>query len=334
MADIPAIEAEGLAKKFGATQALAGVDLSVAAGSILGLLGPNGAGKTTVVRVLATLLRPDAGRARILGADVVTQSGEVRARIGLTGQYAALDDYLTGRANLVMIGQLGRLSRRQARQRADELLERFDLTGAAGRSVKTYSGGMRRRLDLAASLIGRPQVLFLDEPTTGLDPRSRSVMWEIIRELAGAGTTLLLTTQYLDEADQLADQIAVIDAGRVIAAGPPDELKARAGDDRLTLVLAPGADPAAAAAAVSAYAAGPVSALPASPAGGGPQISAPVTGRDGITTEVVRSLDAAGVQVTSVSLHHPSLDDVFLTLTGSRAGATQPAPADLTGDAA
>jgi ABC-2 type transport system ATP-binding protein len=334
MAGIPAIEAEGLAKKFGATQALAGVDLSVAAGSILGLLGPNGAGKTTVVRVLATLLRPDAGRARILGADVVTQSGEVRARIGLTGQYAALDDYLTGRANLVMIGQLGRLSRRQARQRADELLERFDLTGAAGRSVKTYSGGMRRRLDLAASLIGRPQVLFLDEPTTGLDPRSRSVMWEIIRELAGAGTTLLLTTQYLDEADQLADQIAVIDAGRVIAAGPPDELKARAGDDRLTLVLAPGADPAAAAAAVSAYAAGPVSALPASPAGGGPQISAPVTGRDGITTEVVRSLDAAGVQVTSVSLHHPSLDDVFLTLTGSRAGATQPAPADLTGDAA
>jgi ABC-2 type transport system ATP-binding protein len=334
MAGIPAIEAEGLAKKFGATQALAGVDLSVAAGSILGLLGPNGAGKTTVVRVLATLLRPDAGRARILGADVVTQSGEVRARIGLTGQYAALDDYLTGRANLVMIGQLGRLSRRQARQRADELLERFDLTGAAGRSVKTYSGGMRRRLDLAASLIGRPQVLFLDEPTTGLDPRSRSVMWEIIRELAGAGTTLLLTTQYLDEADQLADQIAVIDAGRVIAAGPPDELKARAGDDRLTLVLAPGADPAAAAAAVSAYAAGPGSALPASPAGGGPQISAPVTGRDGITTEVVRSLDAAGVQVTSVSLHHPSLDDVFLTLTGSRAGATQPAPADLTGDAA
>jgi ABC-2 type transport system ATP-binding protein len=334
MAGIPAIEAEGLAKKFGATQALAGVDLSVAAGSILGLLGPNGAGKTTVVRVLATLLRPDAGRARILGADVVTQSGEVRARIGLTGQYAALDDYLTGRANLVMIGQLGRLSRRQARQRADELLERFDLTGAAGRSVKTYSGGMRRRLDLAASLIGRPQVLFLDEPTTGLDPRSRSVMWEIIRELAGAGTTLLLTTQYLDEADQLADQIAVIDAGRVIAAGPPDELKARAGDDRLTLVLAPEADPAAAAAAVRAYAAGPVRALPASPAGGGPQISAPVTGRDGITTEVVRSLDAAGVQVTSVSLHHPSLDDVFLTLTGSRAGATQPAPADLTGDAA
>ena len=263
MTDIPAIEAEGLAKKFGTTQALDGIDLSVAAGSILGLLGPNGAGKTTAVRVLTTLLRPDAGRARILGADVVAQAGEVRTHIGLTGQYAALDDYLTGRANLIMIGQLGCLSRRQARQRADELLERFDLTGAAGRAVKTYSGGMRRRLDLAASLIGRPEVLFLDEPTTGLDPRSRSVMWEIIRELAGAGATLLLTTQYLDEADRLADQIAVIDAGRVIAAGQPEELKARIGDDRLTLELAPGGDMAAAAAAVTGYAAGPVSALAA-----------------------------------------------------------------------
>ncbi len=338
MADTPAIEAEGLTKRFGATQALAGIDLSVPAGGILGLLGPNGAGKTTAVRVLATLLRPDAGQARILGADVVTQAAEVRTHIGLTGQYAALDDYLTGRANLIMIGQLARLGRQQARLRAAELLERFDLTSAAGRAVKTYSGGMRRRLDLAASLIGRPEVLFLDEPTTGLDPRSRSVMWEIIRELAGSGTTLLLTTQYLDEADQLADQIAVIDAGRVIAAGSPDALKARIGDDRLTLVLAPGADVAAGAVAVTPYAAGPVSTLPASPAGGGPQISAQVTGRDGITTEVVRSLDAAGVLVTSVTLRRPSLDDVFLTLTGNPAGSDQPAPgpgpAELTGGAA
>jgi ABC-2 type transport system ATP-binding protein len=343
MADIPAIEAEGLAKRFGATQALDGIDLSVPAGGILGLLGPNGAGKTTVVRILATLLRPDAGRARILGADVVTQPGEVRGRIGLTGQYAALDEYLTGRANLVMIGRLARLGRSQAHQRADELLERFDLTGAAGRAVKTYSGGMRRRLDLAASLIGRPEVLFLDEPTTGLDPRSRSVMWAIIRELAGAGTTLLLTTQYLDEADQLADQIAVIDAGRVIAAGSPDALKARIGEDRLTLALAPGADLAAAAATVTAYAAGPVSTVPVStvpagPAGGGPQITAQVTGRDGITTDIVRSLDAAGVAVTSVTLDRPSLDDVFLTLTGSRARGGPPAadsaPAELIGGAA
>ncbi len=336
MADIPAIVAEGLAKRFGATQALDGIDLSVPAGGILGVLGPNGAGKTTVVRILATLLRPDAGQARILGADVVTQPGEVRRRIGLTGQYAALDEYLTGRANLIMIGRLARLGRGQARQRADELLERFDLTGAAGRAVKTYSGGMRRRLDLAASLIGLPEVLFLDEPTTGLDPRSRSVMWEIIRDLAGAGTTLLLTTQYLDEADQLADQIAVIDAGRVIAAGSPDALKARIGDDRLTLVLAPEADLAAAAAVVTLYAAGPVTTVQAGPAGG-PRISAQVTGRDGITTEIVRSLDAVGVAVTSVTLHRPSLDDVFLTLTGSRAGgglpATDSAPAELIGGA-
>src|SRR6266545_7225455 len=326
MGETPAILAEGLVKTYGKTQALAGLDLTVPAGTVYGLLGPNGAGKTTAVRVFSTLLRPSRGRAQVLGHDVVTEAAQVRRMIGLTGQYAALDEYLTGRANLVMIGQLSRLTANAARRRADEMLERFGLTEAAGRAVKTYSGGMRRRLDLAASLIGRPEVLFLDEPTTGLDPRSRSVMWEIIRELAGAGATLLLTTQYLDEADQLADQIAVIDAGRVIAAGQPEELKARIGDDRLTLELAPGGDMAAAAAAVTAYAAGPVSALAASPAGGGPQISAQVTRRGGITTEVVRALDAAGVPVTSVTLRRPSLDDVFLTLTGSVAGDNQPAP--------
>jgi len=316
MGQIPAIQAEGLVKTFGPTRALDGLDLAVPAGGILGMLGPNGAGKTTAVRVFATLLRPDAGQARILGADVVTQAGQVRARIGLTGQYAALDDYLTGRANLIMIGQLGRLTGRQARGRADELLARFDLTGAAGRAVKTYSGGMRRRLDLAASLIGRPEVLFLDEPTTGLDPRSRSVMWDIIRELAADGTTLLLTTQYLDEADQLADQIVVVDAGRVVAAGTPDELKVRAGDDHLVLALVPGADLAAAEAVVKAYATGPVAA-----GGAGSQISAQVRRTDGITTEVVRALDTAGVEVTSVTVQRPSLDDVFLSLTGHRGSA-------------
>src|SRR5215471_5636396 len=231
MAEIPAIEVEGLVKMFGTTVALNGLDLCVPQGGILGLLGPNGAGKTTAVRVLATLLRPDAGRARVLGADVVAQAADVRRSIGFTGQYVALDNSLTGRANLVMVGRLSRLSRAEAWTRAGELLDRFGLADAAGRAVKTYSGGLRRRLDLAASLIGRPEVLFLDEPTTGLDPNSRAVMWEIIRELAAEGTTLLLTTQYLDEADQLANQVAVIDAGRVVAEGTPDQLKAKVGED-------------------------------------------------------------------------------------------------------
>ena len=249
MGEIPAIETERLTKSFGSTQALSGLDLTVQLGGILGLLGPNGAGKTTAVRVLTTLLRPDSGQARVLGLDVVRQAAEVRHHIGLTGQYAALDDYLTGRANLIMIGQLGRLGRSQARRRADELLGRFDLTQAAGRAVKTYSGGMRRRLDLAASLIGDPEVLFLDEPTTGLDPNSRAVMWEIIRELAAEGATLLLTTQYLEEADQLASQVAVIDAGRVVAEGTPDQLKGKVGEDRILVQLTPGSDLAAAVAA-------------------------------------------------------------------------------------
>jgi ABC-2 type transport system ATP-binding protein len=311
MADTPAIEATGLVKSFGPTMALNGLDLCVPQGGILGVLGPNGAGKTTAVRVLATLLRPDSGHARVMGADVVTEAGEVRRHIGLTGQYAALDNYLTGHANLVMIGRLSRLSRSEAKRRTAELLDRFGLTDAAGRTAKTYSGGMRRRLDLAASLIGRPDVLFLDEPTTGLDPQSRAVMWEIIRELAADGTTLLLTTQYLDEADRLASQIAVIDGGKVIAEGTPDQLKARAGEDRIVLTLAPGSDFAAAAAALSGHATGPAGIDAARR-----QITAHVPGRDGITTDVVRALDAAGIRVTTVTMRRPSLDDVFLTLTG------------------
>jgi daunorubicin resistance ABC transporter ATP-binding subunit len=327
MGDIPAIETERLTKSFGSTQALSGLDLTVQQGGILGLLGPNGAGKTTVVRVLTTLLRPDSGQARVLGFDVVRQAAEVRHHIGLTGQYAALDDYLTGRANLIMIGQLGRLSRSQARRRADELLGRFDLTQAAGRAVKTYSGGMRRRLDLAASLIGDPEVLFLDEPTTGRDPNSRAVMWEIIRELAADGATLLLTTQYLEEADQLASQVAVIDAGRVVAEGTPDQLKGKVGEDRIAVQLPPGSDLSAAVAVVQAQTTGLVDADPARWL-----VTAPMPARDGVTTDVVRALDAAGVRVTDVTLRRPSLDDVFMILTGHRA-APEPARADGLGAA-
>ena len=322
MGEIPAIETERLTKSFGSTQALSGLDLTVQQGGILGLLGPNGAGKTTAVRVLTTLLRPDSGQARVLGLDVVRQAAEVRHHIGLTGQYAALDDYLTGRANLIMIGQLGRLGRSQARRRADELLGRFDLTQAAGRAVKTYSGGMRRRLDLAASLIGDPEVLFLDEPTTGLDPNCRAVMWEIIRELAAEGATLLLTTQYLEEADQLASQVAVIDAGRVVAEGTPDQLKGKVGEDRIAVQLPPGSDLAAAVAVVQAQTTGLVDADPARWL-----VTAPMPARDGVTTDVVRALDAAGVRVTDVTLRRPSLDDVFMILTGHRA-APESAPAD------
>jgi ABC-2 type transport system ATP-binding protein len=325
-----AIEAEGLVKNFGRTRALAGFDLSVPRGSVFGLLGPNGAGKTTAVRVLTTLLRPDAGSARVLGSDVVTQAAEVRRRIGLTGQYAALDDYLTGRSNLIMIGELSRMSGQQARRRADDLLARFDLTEAAGRAVKTYSGGMRRRLDLAASLIGRPEVLFLDEPTTGLDPRSRSVMWDIIRELAADGTTLLLTTQYLEEADQLADSIAVIDAGTVIAEGTPDELKAEIGGERIEVTLVAGSDVAKAAAAIAPHASGSVHADPAAL-----RVEAPVSGSGrGITTRVVRTLDEVGIEVDRIVIRRPSLDDVFLALTGHQAATGQPTGASGESDGA
>jgi ABC-2 type transport system ATP-binding protein len=314
MSDTPAIEAEGLVKHYGKTRALNGLDLTVARGTVYGLLGPNGAGKTTAVRVLATLLRADGGRARVLGHDVRDDAAAVRRVIGLTGQYAALDEYLTGRSNLIMLGELSRLTGKAARRRADELLAQFDLTDAAGRAVKTYSGGMRRRLDLAASLIGHPAVLFLDEPTTGLDPSARALMWVIVRQLVADGTTLLLTTQYLDEADQLADRIAVIDDGRVIAEGAPAELKASMGSQRLIVTLAEGSDAVAAAAAL-----GPFATAPVIPNEWDRIIEAPVTATDGLTTEVVRALDAAGVKVNDIAVRSASLDDVFLTLTGHQA---------------
>ena len=311
MTETPAIEAEGLVKRYGKTTALAGLDLTVPAGVVYGLLGPNGAGKTTAVRVLATLLRPDGGQARVFGHDVQADPAAVRRTIGLTGQYAALDEYLTGRSNLIMIGQLSRLSPRGARRRADELLDRFGLIEAGGRAVKTYSGGMRRRLDLAASLIGHPAVLFLDEPSTGLDPSARALMWDIVRELVADGTTLLLTTQYLDEADQLASGIAVIDGGKVIAEGTPAELKASVGGQRILLTIADGADRVAATLALA-----PFSTRSISPNGSGRLIEVPVAAADGLATEVLRALDAAGVAVSDISVRSASLDDVFLTLTG------------------
>jgi ABC-2 type transport system ATP-binding protein len=311
MSETAAIVAEGLVRNYGKTKALTGLDLTVAPGTVYGLLGPNGAGKTTAVRVFATLLRPDGGRAQVLGYDVAAQADQVRRRIGLTGQYAALDEYLTGRANLVMIGQLSRLTPGAARRRADEMLERFDLTEAATRAVKTYSGGMRRRLDLAASLIGYPSVLFLDEPTTGLDPNARAMTWDIVRGLAAEGTTLLLTTQYLEEADQLAERIAVIDGGRVIAEGTPDQLKASVGGAHLDVVLAAGSDLEAAIVAIKPYATGSVQ-----PDAEGLRLSVPVAAAEGLTTLVVRALDVAGVRVNDVTIKRASLDDVFLALTG------------------
>ena len=307
----PAVRAEGLVKRYGRTAALRGLDLAVDEGTVLGVLGPNGAGKTTTVRILSTLLRPDGGRAEVGGFDVVAQPDQVRARIGLTGQYAAVDEYLTGRENLHMVARLSHLAPAHARRRVDELLDRFDLTDAASRTVRTYSGGMRRRLDLAASLVGAPSVLFLDEPTTGLDPRGRLAMWKVIEELAADGTTVLLTTQYLEEADQLADRIVVIDEGRVIAGGTADELKSTVGGERLELTVVPGSELETAVRALQPFGLGPVQVDRE-----GYRLTVPVAGGAALLPSAVRALDAAGTRLADLALRQPTLDDVFLTLTG------------------
>jgi len=307
-----AIQAQGLEKSFGAVRALRGVDLAAEHGTVLSLLGPNGAGKTTAVRILTTLLRPDAGSARVAGVDVLRDPATLRAQIGLAGQYAAVDENLTGEENLTMVGRLYDMPRRQARLRAGELLERFDLVDAGRRVVKTYSGGMRRRLDLAAALVARPPVLFLDEPTTGLDPRSRIELWATIEDRVAAGTTVLLTTQYLDEADRLADRIAVIDLGRVIAEGTADELKDRVGGERLEVRLGEGASAEAAVAELAAMS-------EERPVVEDGVVRVAVRRRPRVVVEAVRRLDDAGVDVEDVSVRRPTLDDVFLVLTGHAA---------------
>ena len=308
----PAIKVTGLKKSFGEIRALDGVDLEAATGTVLGLLGPNGAGKTTAVRVLTTLLKPDAGEVHVAGLDVVREATKLRERIGLAGQYAAIDENLTGQENLVMVGRLYGMTRATATARATELLERFDLMDAAKRPAKTYSGGMRRRLDLAAALVAKPPVLFLDEPTTGLDPRSRVSVWTTIEELVAEGRTVLLTTQYLDEADRLADTIAVIDKGRVIATGTPDALKDRVGGERLEVHLTD-ADQAPAAAKTLA----PISDEPAAIELDAVKLT--VRRRSGIIVEAVRRLDEAGIGVDDIALRRPTLDDVFLALAGHAA---------------
>jgi len=314
----PAILVEGLTKSFGEVHALRGIDLSVPRGTVLGVLGPNGAGKTTAVRILTTLLPPDGGRAEVDGYDVMHEAAAVRRSIGLAGQSAAIQEELTGRENLEIIGRLYHLRWPQARSRAAELLEQFDLTDAADRAAKTYSGGMQRRLDLAASLVGKPRVLFLDEPTTGLDPRSRLGMWDMIRTLAARGTTILLTTQYLDEADELADEIVVIDHGLVIAAGTAEELKGRAGGDVVEFTVPDRSRVGDAAAAVAT-----LGEPHADPETGVVSVGVGGRGSDALV-DAVRTLDAAGVVTRGLALRRPSLDDVFLTLTGHAAEEEQP----------
>ncbi len=308
----PAISVSGMFKSYGDVHALVGVDLEVARGTVLGLLGPNGAGKTTIVRILTTLLKPDAGTAQVVGLDVVTQAAALREQIGLAGQYAAVDENLTGLENLTMVGRLYGSHRQAAKARGEELLDRFDLTDAAKRPVKTYSGGMRRRLDLAAALVAKPPVLFLDEPTTGLDPRSRLSLWEVIEDLVGEGTTVLLTTQYLDEADRLADEIAVIDHGKVIAEGTSDELKDRVGGERLEVELDAASDASAAVEALAPMSDEPVKTE-------GHTVSLSVRERSGSIVEAVKRLSEAGIGVDDLRVRRPTLDDVFLAFTGHAA---------------
>jgi ABC-2 type transport system ATP-binding protein len=314
--DSPAISVRGLVKSYGDVRALDGVDLDVSQGTVLGVLGPNGAGKTTMVRVLTTLLEPDEGTASVTGLDTVRDAAALRSKIGLAGQYAAVDEALTGSENLVMVGRLYGERRGAAKKRAAELLDRFSLSDAADRPTKTYSGGMRRRLDLAAALVARPPVLFLDEPTTGLDPRSRLDLWETIEELVGEGTTVLLTTQYLDEADRLADRIAVIDHGKVIAEGTAEQLKARVGGARIDVTLT---DPMAAPFASDALAA----MSDETPGIDGATVRVTVRRTSGAIVEAVRRLDEAGVGVEDVVVRRATLDDVFLSLTGRAAETTE-----------